>query len=133
MNGLCKITVNGKLVNLRFGLPANRDFFNYIAINPGVIIGKEMTEMGVATLFHAAYKNACIVNNEEPVLGFGDFLAYGEDAYINEKLNAEMLKAIETWQESSYTIKYTKQVAERLSADENKKKVSTKKKPIGKK
>lgn len=110
MNGKCKIKIDERLVDLRFGLPANRLFFEALAETPDVLVGDQLNEIGIAALLYAGYRNACLISDDEAVITRGRFIEYVEDAQLTEDGKAEMQNAIQCYNDSAYTKNYTDKV-----------------------
>jgi hypothetical protein len=109
-NGICQVTIEGKKVPLRFGIPANREFFTALEDQPGILIESQLNEVGIAMLLYCGYRNACLVNDQIEELKKGAFVAYVDEATVNAELNNEMGAAVQCYMDSIYTAKYTEQI-----------------------
>lgn len=109
-NGICSITISGNKVLLRFGIPANREFFKAMEERPDILIEDSLNEVGISVLLYCGYRNACLVNDEPVILKNGSFVEYVEQAIIDEEIKLEMNEAVQCYTNSVYTEKYTEQI-----------------------
>jgi hypothetical protein len=72
----------------------------------------KLTALGIAKLFLAAYENACVIEDRNPELTFGNFVEWVEDMIIDDP--KELERVVEVFANSKYTAK----LAERASADQ---------------
>lgn len=114
-NGICNITVDGTIIMLRFGIPANRQFYTAIEQRPEILVENKLNEVGIAVLLYSGYCNACLVNDEEQKLKAGAFVAYVENATIDTAVNTEMNAAVQCYTDSIYTEKFTEGIQNTLA------------------
>jgi len=92
-----QITINGKLVGLKFGMLATQLFFEVIEKGKRVMIGDTVNELGISYLLYFGYVNNCEVKQVDPELTFEDFYNLVE---VSLDGNSEIMKALECWSTS---------------------------------
>lgn len=104
MNSYCTITIDGKSVGLKFGMPAQRhiaernksiNLFEDPNADPVVL-----SDVGYATVLHAGYLNNLIVKETTGDLTFEHFCDYVENA-ITSKDSEELSIALSTYSQSN--------------------------------
>lgn len=125
MNGKCSITITNVSIDLYFGLPANRYFFEMLDENPRFLIGEELSEPGIAALLYAGYCNACLIYDMPEVLKRGAFVQYIDEAIIDESRKKEMEEAVKAYSDSLYTKKYLENIHAELEVIKKKISIGT--------
>lgn len=123
MNGKAHITVNDNRIDLYYGLPASRMFFEALDKNTRILEGQELNEAGIATLLYCGYANACLINNADEILTRGDFCQYVDIAVITENGRLELERAVKAYTDSQFTKYHLEKVDAVIT--EIKKKAST--------
>lgn len=101
MTGRCDITMNGRIVPLRFGMPAVRWFLERASQDHLAIISDDsVNETGIAYILYAGYYNHCIADDKVPELKPGDFMDWVELMVDDPEAQKEMMKAGECFKES---------------------------------
>lgn len=113
-NGTCKVIIDGKDINLKFGYPAIKWFMESAMKNMDVFFilsGKDddksvMTDYGVAKLMECAYKNDCLIKEVEPEYGYGFFVNFAEQENANKESTA-LADVLKVYAESSISKRIT--------------------------
>lgn len=119
--GICFISINGIQTQLRFGMPANKMIAEAILDKQNVIENETLTEYGIATVIHAGYVNACMVNETKIEYHTGFFLAWVDECIIDGQNQLE--EVLKCYNESKFTKAYLNAANE--AAEEIKKKTIT--------
>jgi len=109
-NGYCSVTINGKDVGLKFGMPANRMFFEKMALKPEILSGDTVNEVGICHLIYAGYVNNCLVKDIEPELTFGFFMEWVEEALVDEGVKGKLQEVSNCYSESKFTQKCIEEI-----------------------
>lgn len=120
MNGLAKITVDGREVVLKFGLPAIRRIMEKMLVYKlsDKTGDKEVyNDLGLSHILYAGYLNGCLMRDELPEIPFESFYTLLEDAGDDKAKEAEVVKAILSFEES----KKVKRAIEKLREEVEKK------------
>jgi hypothetical protein len=113
----CQITINGKILGLKFGMMSARLFFE--ALEKKVLMyGDTLNELGIAYVLWYGYLNNCEVKGVDPEYPFEMFYDFVEQ---NAGGNEEITAALKKWSE-------TKPIQDAIKIAEE-----AKKKSIGKK
>lgn len=125
MNGKCLIELNGLQIGLRFGMPANRWFFEALENEPDNLIGTQLSERGIAELLYAGYRNHRLVVDSDAMqpLSLGFFVEAVDEAALDPAVQEQITTAVNCYSESAYTKKYLEQT--NLAIEELQKKTST--------
>lgn len=108
-NGLTQITIDGKLIGIKFGLPALTMMFEKQQETPdlfGKIIGENgelidsFTPYGYAYLLHYGYLNYCKLKEMIPEYKFEMFMDYIEEIIFDEQKSIALAQIMEIWAES---------------------------------
>lgn len=112
--GLTHILIKDREIKLKFGLPACQAFYLMCLQDDSekYINETRLTAMGIAKLFLAAYENACIIEDKNVELTYGNFVEWVEDMIIDDP--KELERVVEVFANSKYTTK----LAERASSDQ---------------
>lgn len=113
-NGYCAIEINGKSIGLKYGMVANRLFFEEMSKNPSMMTGETINEIGVAHLIYAGYQNNCIVKGIEPELKFHFFMEWVEEALVDPKIKQTLETVSKCYADSRFTKKCVEEVNERV-------------------
>lgn len=109
MRNYGEITIDGKKVGIKFGMPAMQ------LISP-IIMGKNEGDaygvVDLAKVLHAGYKNNCIVKEVSETLTFEDFMDYVEEKGISANPN-ELTGIMTVFSESSVVKDLAQRGAER--------------------
>lgn len=101
MTGRCDINMNGKVIPLRFGMPAVRWFLERASQDHLAIISDDsVNETGISYILYAGYYNYCIAEDKVPELKPGDFMEWVELMADDPEAQKEMTKAGECFKES---------------------------------
>lgn len=106
MNGYYSFKMNGSTIGLKFGLLANRLMWEEMTKNPGMIGADFTNEEGIVHLMLAGYKNNCMVKKIQPILEYGDFLEWVEEAYVDEEKKKILDEIGAVYSESQITKKF---------------------------
>jgi hypothetical protein len=124
-SGITHLTIEGKEIQIRFGLPACQAFYEMVLSDESrrYIDGTALTAEGIAKLLFAGYCNNCLITDEKPTLTAGQFLLFVEDQIID---SPQVLRdAVEVFGNSKYTKKMNEQAEESLDRlEESKKKLT---------
>lgn len=94
------IEMNGQTIDLKFGLCANRIFFEK-SVTHKFFDGDALNEVGIANLLYAGYLNDRIVKQTEPSLAFEDFNNLVDGSIITGDTK-QLANAIKVWTESAF-------------------------------
>lgn len=119
----CSITIDGKPVDLKFGMTATKMFAER-AINANFYDSQSLNEIGIASLLHCAYINKCIVTEKEAQLQLSDFVDYVEACALNQQTE-EIQKVVAVWRSSPFIV-----ASLRHLKSEKEKTVKPKSKPV---
>lgn len=95
MKNYAQITIQGKAVGLKFGLPCIRHLHGKALSNEN----DTYTDYGISQILYGAYLNNCLVKETQEEFKFEDFFEYVEQVSLTEQ-SAELLEAIQTFGES---------------------------------
>lgn len=115
-NGIAKITLQGKPVFLKFGLPALRQVGEKSALYK-LTYGPEenlrYNDLGFAHVLYAGYVNECCRNDKLPEIPFSDFYDYVDGS--DEDTVTEIQLAITAWDNSKAVEDFTKSQKKNLT------------------
>lgn len=120
MNGLAKITVDGREVVLKFGLPAIRQIMEKMLVYKLSDVDGEReiyNDLGLSHILYAGYLNGCMMRDELPVVPFEAFYTLLEDSADNKDQQDQVIAAIASFEES----KQVKQSIEKVKEEVEKK------------
>lgn len=122
--GLTHILIKDQETKLKFGLPACQAFYLMCLSEDSdkYINETKLTALGIAKLFLAAYENACVIEDRNPILTYGNFVEWVEDMIIDNP--KELERVVEVFANSKYTTKIAERAATEQVIDEVKKKLS---------
>jgi hypothetical protein len=110
MNGIAAITIQGEVVLLKFGLPAIRHYMEK-SMTASLTAGDVYSDLGLAVILHAGYKNACLIEEIPEKFAFKDFYELVEEDYTLEGEGKDkVVAAIKAFNDS----RVVKKVSERL-------------------
>jgi hypothetical protein len=103
--GLTHIQIREQEIKLKFGLPACQAFYLMCLDEHSekYINETRLTVMGIAKLFFAAYENACVIDDKDTQLTFGNFVEWVEDMVLDNP--EELARVVEVFSYSKYTTK----------------------------
>lgn len=104
-NGIAQITIEGKPVFLKFGLPALRRM-QEAAMKFDIITGERYNDLGFAHIIYAGYVNECARHERLPEIPFSSFYDYVDGA--DESTVDELFQAINAWDESKAVQEFVK-------------------------
>lgn len=111
-NGIAQITLSGKPVFLKFGLPALRRM-QEMAAKFDIITGERYNDLGFAHILYAGYINECARHEMLPQLPFNLFYDYVDGA--DEQTADEIFQAINAWDESKAVQEFAKKEKKSLT------------------
>lgn len=120
MNGLAKITFDGREVVLKFGLPAIRRIMEKMLVYKLSDMDGEReiyNDLGLSHILYAGYLNGCMMRDELPSIPFETFYTLLEDSIDNKDLEAQVIAAIASFEAS----KLVKQSIENVKEEVEKK------------
>lgn len=120
MNGLATITVDGREVVLKFGLPAIRRIMEKMLVySLSDKDGDKETynDLGLSHILYAGYLNGCMMRDELPSVQFEAFYNLLEESMENKVLEKQVIDAIASFEAS----KVVKQSIEKLKEELEKK------------
>lgn len=122
--GLTNILIKGQETKLKFGLPACQAFYLMCLSEDSekYINDTRLTAMGIAKLFLAAYENACIIEDKNVELTYGNFVEWVEDMIIDDP--KELERVVEVFANSKYTTKLAERANVEQVIEDVKKKLS---------
>lgn len=121
-NGYTSIVIDGETLGLKFGMPANRIFMEYVALNADRIANGSYNETDIGNLIYAGYINNCMIKDEEPRYKLGFFIGFVDDNLYDDEQKGEFERIARVYEES----KQTKKMIEAITnvADDLKKKLT---------
>lgn len=113
--GLTHIQINNEQIKLKFGLPACQAFYLMCLAEDSekYINVTKLTALGISKLFFAAYENACIIDDKDATLTYGNFVEWVEDMILDNPVELE--RVVSVFSNSKYTTK----IAERAASVED--------------
>jgi kynurenine formamidase len=122
-NGYINISVNGIAVGLKFGMPANRMFFEYLGekFSEGDI---KLNEIDISYLIYCGYVNNCLIKDEQAVIKKGQFLEWVEEQSLTAEGSKLMAEISQVWESSRFTEKHLEAIKDALNPEEAKKKLN---------
>lgn len=121
-SGLIIARIGDEDFSFRFGMPANRIFFEKMTSGASLIVGDKINETGVATLLHAGYLNQCLVKDVTPVKTLGFFIEYVEECLVDEDAGSVLKAIVKCWENSKFTDKTLDNI--KKAVDDTKKKLN---------
>lgn len=115
MNGLAQITIAGREVGLKFGMPAIRRIVEKMQ-EVKMLDGDLANDLGVVHVLYAGYLNHCAMRDTVPDLAFEAFYDYVETAPDSLETFVELKTAVTEFEESRFV---------KVIVDKDKKKVTT--------
>lgn len=112
-----QITINGKLVGLKFGMYCTQLFYEVIESGKKVMIGDTVNELGITYLLWFGYLNNCEVKQVDPSLTFEDFYNVVEESASG---NEEITKALDCWSNSQPVQKAVEEAKKKSSGKKSK-------------
>jgi hypothetical protein len=94
------ITINEEVVGLKFGLPSARYLRDKVASGKLLYENEEITEVGIAYVLMAGYKNNCVSKEVSEKYTFEDMLDFVESALTNNDKSKELSNVITVYVES---------------------------------
>lgn len=131
MNGFYSIKIDGEMVGLTFGMPANRWLYEKFHECPDLISGTDINDVGVAWLIYYGYKNNCLITDKTPIISFGKVMEEVMELELTDEGKAILQEVGKVFSESRFTIKYSEDINKKY--EEVKKKMNLKSQPTGKK
>lgn len=114
MNGYTSIEIAGNKVGLKFAFPAIKWFGESVADDKDGVYFMEgsLTDYGIAKLMQCAYRNNCLLKEEEPTLKLGAFADWIETALESEEGKALLVGVMTVYSESSVSKKLVESQAD---------------------
>lgn len=119
MNGVATITVQGKPVRLKFGLPAVKRIFEKMA-DGDFIKDNIYTYTGMAHILYAGYLNSCLLKEATPAMTFEDFYTLIEDYAFDKTNEEEITAALRSFEQSRFIKSATGKTEEEIEEEEKK-------------
>lgn len=120
MNGVAKITIDGREVALKFGLPAVRRILEKMAqyelSDDGIY-----SDLGLSHVLYAGYLNGCVMKDEMAEMPFETFYNHVENLRDDETSKEQVQAAVKAFEES----RYIKPLVEKLKEETEKKSLLT--------
>lgn len=109
--GLTHIKIKDQETKLKFGLPACQAFYLMCLADDSekYINDTRLTAMGIAKLFFAAYENACVIDDKDTELTYGNFVEWVEDMILDDP--KELERVVGVFSNSKYTTKLAERAA----------------------
>lgn len=120
MNGLAKITIDGREVVLKFGLPAVRRIMEKMLQYPLMQKSEEneiYNDLGLSHILYAGYINGCMMRDEIAELPFELFYTFIEDGADDKAIETHIVAAIKAFEDS----KVLKNATDKLKEEVEKK------------
>ena len=123
-NGYISININDAQVGLKFGMSANRMFFEHLGKRYGESgINFSLNEIDISELIFAGYKNNCLIKDLNPILTRGQIIEWVDEMTVN---NGDILLDItKVWEQSKFSEKYIEAIKEVLDPEAKKKLTGT--------
>lgn len=121
-SGLISITVESEKIDLRFGIVATRMFLEKMVDDPTIISGETINEIGAAHLIYCGYVNNCMVMDRTPDKTLGFFIAFVEQAFIDDSVKNQIIAVAKAYAESKYSKKVIDTAKENI--EDSKKKLT---------
>ena len=112
-NGYITVDINGKNIGLKFGMVANRMFFEKMVEKPDILTGDTINEVGIGHLIYAGYINNCLVKGVEPELAFHFFMEWVEEALVDDNVKQRLQDISNCFSDSKFTKKAIEEVDRR--------------------
>lgn len=98
---MVKITIEGKEYTLLFGFTSYKLFMTGLwKFKSEYLENGELTRLGLAKLFHAAYIDACMDQNEAPELQYNDIASWVDLQYQSEEGLKIVANLCKIWSDS---------------------------------
>lgn len=124
---IAQIEIAGKLVGLRFGLPAIMRIFENGADENDLFVksGEKniFSQIGISKILYAGYWNDCKAKDKIPELKPEDFYDLVEEQFLEGKLRSDVIEAMNVFGESTAVKKAVTKVQEAVEQVEKKNKI----------
>jgi hypothetical protein len=111
MQNEASITVNGKKVELKFGMTATRLFLERHEKHP-VYNGEFLTPYGIAALLYSGHEFHSVLLDIEEIATFAEVSDYVDESLANSQLK-DIQTAIEVWRNTPFVKKFFSAPAEK--------------------